>query len=406
MNRRNFLMASAPAALRTTLSLIAVWATLLCTAGSVAAQAPSPASQAIPPSTPEAPRDADGNLMTGKPFVACGPTTGAQIGILPNSVRNTSAQNAGASANAGRGRGGAAGVAGAAGATGSGGVGRGRGGVQADPAVGARGAAANPRPTTTDPAILAGMRAAVDPRGGNGGLPNACNWADNTGFTPIFDGTLRGWEGDMRFWRAERDEKGDPMIVGISTPEAPSGNAYLTYRPLQARDFDFKADMRFINRGGGGIQYRSKTGIQWRAYAGPAGIYNNDWMLTGPQFDYWSGDSAHTGQAYSENTPMGIEASRNQIVRQFGNLRARKNLVGTIATTDAIAAALNPEGTWNHFEIIARGPVVMHFINGQLTAVLVDDDPASSNNWSGFFGFEIENTTRFEAKNVYVRKLN
>ena len=163
------------------------------------------------------------------------------------------------------------------------------------------------------------MRAAVDPRGGNGGLPNACNWADNTGFTSIFDGTLRGWEGDMRFWRAERDENGDPMIVGISTPEAPSGNAYLTYRPLQAKDFDFKADMRFINRGGGGIQYRSRTGIQWRAYAGPAGIYNNDWMLTGPQFDYWSGTTAHTGQAYSENTPMGIEASRNQIVRQFGN---------------------------------------------------------------------------------------
>jgi hypothetical protein len=34
------------------------------------------------------------------------------------------------------------------------------------------------------------------------------------------------------------------------------------------------------------------------------------------------------------------------------------------------------------------------------------EDIRSSNNWSGFFGFEIENTTRFEAKNVYVRKLN
>lgn len=356
----------------------------LSSAGAAAAQAPPPAVQAIPASTPEAPRDADGNLMIGTPFVACGPTTGSQIGILPDSVRNTSAQNAAAAANAGRG------VA---------------AGANAATEVG-RGAAATPRLTTTDPVVLAGMRAAVDPRGGNGGLPNACNWADNAGFTSIFDGTLRGWDGDMRFWRTERDENGDPMIVGISTPEAPSGNAYLTYRLLQARDFDFKADVRFINRGGGGIQYRSKTGIQWRAYAGPAGIYNNDWMLTGPQFDYWSGSSAHTGQAYSENTPMGIEASRNEIVRQFGNLRARKNMVGTIATTDTIAAALNPEGTWNHFEIIARGPVMMHFINGQLTAVLVDDDPASSNNWSGFFGFEIENTTRFEAKNVYVRKLN
>lgn len=369
------------------LSLLAGCATLW-SVGLSATQAPAPGVQAIPPSTPEAPRDADGNLMTGKAFVACGPTTGSQIGILPNSVRNTTAQNAAATANAGRATGGAGGAAPAA-------------------TTGGRGSAAsNPRPTTTDPVILAAMRAAVDPRGGNGGLPNACNWADNTGFTSIFDGTLKGWEGDMRFWHAERDETGDPMIVGLSTPEAPSGNAYLTYRPLQAKDFDFKADMRFIKQGGGGIQYRSRTGIQWRAYSGPAGIYNNDWMLTGPQFDYWSGANAHTGQAYSENTPMGIEASRNQIVRQFGNVRARKNLVGTIATTDAIAAALNPEGTWNHFEIIARGPVVMHFINGQLTSVLVDDDPASSNNWSGFFGFEIENTTRFEAKNVYVRKLN
>lgn len=339
-----------------------------------ARQAPAPGVAPIPASTPEAPRDADGNLMTGKPFIACGPTTGSQIGILPNSVRNTSAQNAAAPPNAAP-----AGRAGGAG--------------PAAPAAGGRGANAAPRPpTTTDPAILAGMRAAVDPRGGNGGLPNACNWADNTGFTSIFDGTLAGWDGDMRFWRAERDENGDPMIVGISTPEAPSGNAYLTYRRLEAKDFDFKADMRFIVRGGGGIQYRSRTGIQWRAYAGPAGVYNNTWMLTGPQFDYWSGTSAHTGQAYSENTPMGIEASRNQVVRQFGNDRARKNLVGTIATTDAIAAAVNPEGTWNHFEIMARGPVVMHFINGQLTSTLVDDDPSSSNNWSGYFGFEIENT--------------
>src|SRR5436190_18416891 len=370
--------------------LLASCVTVLA-AGALAAQAPAPGVAPIPSSMPEAPRDADGNLMTGKPFVACGPTTGSQIGILPNSVRNTTAQNAAAAANAGRGPGAAGRVGGSA---------------PAAAAAGGRGAAASPRPTTTDPAILAAMRAAVDPRGGNGGLPNACNWADNTGFTSIFDGSLRGWDGDTRFWRVERDENGDPMIVGIATPEAPSGNAYLTYRPLQAHDFDFKADMRFINQGGGGIQYRSRTGIQWRAYAGPAGIYNNDWMLTGPQFDYWSGTSAHTGQAYSENTPMGIEASRNQIVRQFGNLRARKNLVGTIATTDMIAAAVIPEGICNHFELIARGPVVMHFINGQLTSILVDDDPASSNNWSGYFGFEIENTTRFEAKNVYVRKLN
>src|SRR5262249_34569913 len=197
---------------RLAVSLFAGCAALL-SAGGTAAQAPAPNVQAIPPSTPEAPRDADGNLMTGKPFVACGPTTGSQIGILPNSVRNTSAQNAAASADAGRGA--------AAGANDATGAGRARGAAPADPGAGGRG---TPRPTTTDPAILAGMRAAVDPRGGNGGLPNACNWADNTGFTSIFDGTLKGWDGDMRFWRGGKDEKGDPGVVRDSEPEGPSGN--------------------------------------------------------------------------------------------------------------------------------------------------------------------------------------
>src|SRR5262245_35419451 len=157
---------------RLALILLAGCAALLSARG-IAAQAPAQGVQGIPASTPDAPRDADGNLMTGKSFVACGPTTGSQIGILPNSVRNTSAQNA-AGANAGRGAGGGGAAAGQ-------GRGQGQGAGQANPAAGARGgAAATPRPTTTDPTILAGMRAAVDPRGGNGGLPNACNWADNT----------------------------------------------------------------------------------------------------------------------------------------------------------------------------------------------------------------------------------
>jgi hypothetical protein len=80
---------------RLALSLFAGCAALLSAAG-VTAQAPASGVQAIPASTPEAPRDADGNLMTGNPFIPCGPTTGSQIGILPNSVRNTSAQNAAA----------------------------------------------------------------------------------------------------------------------------------------------------------------------------------------------------------------------------------------------------------------------------------------------------------------------
>jgi len=38
-------------------------------------------------------------------------------------------------------------------------------------------------------------------------------------------------------------------------------------------------------------------------------------------------------------------------------------------------------------------------------AVLVDDDPQSSNNWSGQFGIEIEATTKVSVRNLWVKVL-
>jgi len=38
-------------------------------------------------------------------------------------------------------------------------------------------------------------------------------------------------------------------------------------------------------------------------------------------------------------------------------------------------------------------------------AVMIDDDPAPANNWSGRFGIEIEATTRVCVRNIWVKKL-
>jgi len=54
----------------------------------------------------------------------------------------------------------------------------------------------------------------------------------------------------------------------------------------------------------------------------------------------------------------------------------------------------------------ARGGVFLHIINGQLMAVLIDDDPKSTNQLAGLFGLEIENVTKVSARNIWVRKLN
>jgi hypothetical protein len=38
-------------------------------------------------------------------------------------------------------------------------------------------------------------------------------------------------------------------------------------------------------------------------------------------------------------------------------------------------------------------------------AVMIDDDPTSSNNESGLFGIEIEATTKVFVRNMWVKKL-
>ena len=53
-----------------------------------------------------------------------------------------------------------------------------------------------------------------------------------------------------------------------------------------------------------------------------------------------------------------------------------------------------------------RGGTFLHVLNGQLMAVMIDDDPASSNNASGQFGIEIEATTKVWVRNIWVKKLS
>ena len=65
------------------------------------------------------------------------------------------------------------------------------------------------------------------------------------------------------------------------------------------------------------------------------------------------------------------------------------------------------DGDWNQYTIIARGGVLLHILNGQLMAVLVDDDPSSSNNVSGLFGLQIEGTPcKVSFRNLWLRKID
>lgn len=232
--------------------------------------------------------------------------------------------------------------------------------------------------------------------------PDPLDFDDHVGYARIFDGTsLKGWDGDPSFWHVENG-----AIVGLSTKEHPVGNTYIVYRGSEAKDFDLKLEIKVEYGGGSGIQYRSKTGVPWRR-PGPNLPSNLDWLLTGPQADIWYPvgvlGSMFTGQFYSENTPLGILAWRGQVVNSSPGQRPR--LVGNIGDRFALGGYVR-NNAWNEYLIMARGGTFIHIMNGQLMAVYVDDDPASSNNQSGFIGIELEQVpSKVSVRNIWLKKL-
>lgn len=242
--------------------------------------------------------------------------------------------------------------------------------------------------------------------------PNPFNFDDRTGFRQIFDGkTLTGWDGDPAIWRVE-----DGAIVGESTSlTVRPPNTYISYHgpDSTAHDFDLKLEVKVEHGGGTGIQYRGTVGQAWiRARPGQK-LPKPAWLMTGPQADFWFPvDPQHeqySGQFYSENTTLGILAWRGEVTEststQSGDT-TNNTLVANIAPRQDLGGYVNTNG-WNQYEIIARGPVMMHIINGQLMAVFIDDDLKSSNNVAGLIGIELEGTpTKISVRNIWFRKLN
>jgi hypothetical protein len=100
---------------------------------------------------------------------------------------------------------------------------------------------------------------------------------------------------------------------------------------------------------------------------------------------------------------MRILAWRGQVVEGFST--KTKKLMGAIGDRTALGNVVKMND-WNEYTVIARGGTFLHLVNGQLMSVMIDDDPASSNNQPGRFGIEIEATTKVLVRNLWVKKLS
>jgi hypothetical protein len=247
-----------------------------------------------------------------------------------------------------------------------------------------------------DPAQDAGRGVRGGRRGGGGGGggrgATPIPFSDQTGFKPIFDGkTLAGWDGDPQFWRVENG-----AITGESTPEkVVKPNTFVVWRGGEPGDFELKVEFR-ISGGNTGVQYRS---VEMPEVA--------KWVLKGYQADI-DFANRYTGMLYEERG-RGIVAERGTVAyawpappaasaRGFGQLAALED--------GAALQAHIKQNDWNQFHVIARGPVLLHILNGRVMAAFVDDD-AANRSMKGLIGLQLHSgpPMKVEFRNIWLKTL-
>ncbi|MFH5803224.1 DUF1080 domain-containing protein [Alienimonas sp. DA493] len=181
--------------------------------------------------------------------------------------------------------------------------------------------------------------------------------AAEAGFTPLFDGeTLDGWRGRDGLWRVE-----DGAIVGRTSADDPlEANTFLI-RDEPAENFDLRLRYK-IESGNSGVQYRAEV-FDEEAH-----------RVRGPQADIDSSPK-YTGIHYSEGA-RGIVALRGQKVKVVPDgKKGRNEVVGSSGDPAELQAKHINADDWNEYRIVADGPVMRHYINGQLMSEVTDERP-------------------------------
>jgi hypothetical protein len=243
-------------------------------------------------------------------------------------------------------------------------------------------AAAQPPASSPRPPVAPGTQG---PRAGTGVYPPT-EPDDNTGFVSIFDGTsLSGWDGDPRFWRVENG-----MIVGETTPtNVVTQNNFLIWRGGVVRDFELKLEFRMTG---------TNSGIQYRSTELPE---VGKWVLRGYQADMDFTEN-YVGNVHDERG-RGVISRRGEVTRIVDGPKFK--VIGSIGDSTLLRGVMNVTG-WNQYHIIARGPVLLQFLNGQLMAVAIDEDSKGATA-EGVLGFQMHTGPpfRIEFRNVLYRKL-
>jgi Domain of Unknown Function (DUF1080) len=226
-------------------------------------------------------------------------------------------------------------------------------------------------------------------------LPQPLPFESHDGFTSIFDGaSLKGWDGDPTFWRAEAG-----AIVGQTTAEHKlTENTFMIWRGGEPADFELKLEYR-INATNSGIQIRS-VHLPAGTPSGTSTVQGK-WVMKGYQADIDAANQ-YTGQIYEERGRTFL-AMRGQFsyVPDGGGPK----VVGALQTTDDQLKGIIKSNDWNQVHIVARGNMITEILNGHVTSVLVDDD-TKGRLLKGLIGFQVHvgEPMKVEFRNIWLKQ--
>lgn len=167
----------------------------------------------------------------------------------------------------------------------------------------------------------------------------------------LFNGrNLDGWRGDPRLWRVE-----DGVLVGQTdaSERRIEKNSFLTWEGGDLGDFELTLEVRITGQNNSGVQYRSRL------------VDAENFAVQGYQMDL------HPKQEYNamlyEEGGRGIVCLRGQSVRidKQGN-RKIQPLENRVPETNL--------AEWAEYRLVAKGPTVTHWVNGQLAAQITDHE--------------------------------
>lgn len=195
----------------------------------------------------------------------------------------------------------------------------------------------------------------------------------------LFNGkNLKNWiqKNGTATYRIEGD-----AITGKTSEGSP--NSFLCTKKLYA-DFELEFEVKVSNELNSGVQIRSKTKEL------PAGSEAKFGRVNGPQVEIEASGSngAEAGYVYGEATGRGWLTTPDR-------LKPHKHF---------------KDGEWNHYRIVANGPKIETWINGQHIETLVDEEIYKTHS-SGFIGLQVhgikKGTGPYEAswKNIRIKEI-